>query len=215
MKKLALAAALAATTSAALAGGGAMISQQSSTSYYAGMNGGISIVRGVWNEPVQMFNNTRPIRNGFNVGGFAGVRFNDNYHFDGSFDFIRNTYSSEAKNLTSVATHTDSYLFMFSAYYDMPQLSMANLTPYVGTGIGLMRTNAANLDITSISNQPVPVPVVYHRNHLAIQFATGLNYELNNNIAIGVGYRFINTFTRYFNTYYNLANASLTYKFSM
>lgn len=190
MKKTLLAVAVAASSVTAFAGGAAPVAQSAFAPFYAGMNGGVSMARGS--------DFARSLNTGFNVGGFMGYRFNENMRVDGSFDYIRHGYNADS---LSPSGHINNYLLMANAYYDVTQVNMSGITPYVGAGMGWLHGSDSNL---SNSN-----------NAFAWQLATGVNYDFSSNMALGVGYRFVGARVSKQNFYLNLINASLTYKFAM
>ena len=198
MKKIILSVALATASLTALAGGSTPVAQSSFSPFYAGVNGGAAIPSGNFAGP--MFNT------GFNLGGFAGYRFNENMRADLSIDYIRNAFS----DLTSA--HANQVAVLANAYYDITQVNMAGLVPYVGAGLGWVHAS------WSISGASLS------QNAFGWQLATGVNYNFSPNMGLGLGYRFLATrlgangnfgLDSAQTGYSNLINASLTYHFSM
>ena len=193
MKKTILSVALAAASLTALAGGSTPVAQSSFSPFYAGVNGGANILSG---KDVIHFNT------GWNVGGFLGYRFNENIRADLSLDYIRNAYSKDYKP----SVYFYQYATLVNVYYDITQLSIAGLVPYVGAGLGWVYSSSNEVD-------------TFHYNGIGWQLATGMNYNVAPNMSLGLGYRFLANHSTYnggANTAdNNLINASLTYHFSM
>lgn len=197
MKKIILSVALATASLTALAGGSTPVAQSSFSPFYAGVNGGAAIPSG---------QGSSALNTGFNLGGFAGYRFNENMRADLSVDYIRNAYT----DLTSA--HLNQVAVLANAYYDITQVNMAGLVPYVGAGLGWVHVSQS---LNSVSQS---------QNAFGWQLATGVNYNFSPNMGLGLGYRFLATrlgangnFTgdSAQTGYSNLINASLTYHFSM
>ena len=192
MKKIILSVALAAASLTALAGGSTPVAQSSFSPFYAGVNGGVAIPSGNFSG---FYYNT-----GFNLGAFAGYRFNQNIRSDVSFDYVRSTRSGETSEYV-----TQSALLM-NAYYDMTQVNVGGMVPYLGGGLGWVHATCSHLNHDS-------------ENSFGWQLGTGVNYNISPSMGLGLGYRLLRyRFTERRQTstgYNNLINASLTYHFSI
>ena len=207
MKKIILSVALATASLTALAGGSTPVAQSSFSPFYAGVNGGAAIPSGNFAGPM--------LNTGFNLGGFAGYRFNENMRADLSIDYIRNALSNDYLRTNGLTSgHANQVAVLANAYYDITQVNMAGLVPYVGAGLGWVHASVSGSGFDTVS-----------QNAFGWQLATGVNYNFSPNMGLGLGYRFlatrlgangnINDEASAQTGYSNLINASLTYHFSM
>ncbi|HUB95887.1 MAG TPA: OmpA family protein [Stellaceae bacterium] len=139
---------------------------------------------------------------GFIIGGALGYKMGP-WHFEINTDYRNNgvdglsltnpgvlpvasgSQFGHAGNVTSLAD-------MINATYDLPWMPMANLTPYVGAGVGaaIVRLNS----ITGNAGAPISAP---NTNDAvpAIQGIVGLRYDFDPVRSISLEYRFINGFS--------------------
>lgn len=194
----------------------AFAAAQNNSGVYVNINGGANIYSNSKSdfEPLN--------RTGWDIGGALGYRFNDNVRAEAQFTYLRNTgddqigyipvdfFQYAPASLTDIARN--QYVYLANLYYDFGCFN--NFVPYVGVGAGLARVNDhAKLNAFGLSKT-----LDESQNNFAAQGTLGINYLINEHVALGVNYRFLPVFVSgddndNKNIYNNLFGASLTFSF--
>jgi len=126
------------------------------------------------------------IRLGGSVG--AGYHFNDWFRMDAALGYLGSDYANLTVNtLTASASHS-AWTGMLNAYVDLG--TVAKFTPYVGAGIGLMHTRH-NMRIVDTAPPTVDVGYSTRQYRFAYSAEAGINYRINKNVSVDLGYRFL------------------------
>lgn len=139
----------------------------------------------------------------------AGYRFNNWFRVDGTLEYRGGAsvgVSDSIYNPFAGGTQTNTYkgnlssmVALFNAYVDLGTWNC--LTPYLGAGIGVARNEISGLTDQGIvfANQPFgPVSPTLgtagsgDETGLAWALMAGLGYEVNKNLTLEVGYRYLN-----------------------
>lgn len=119
-------------------------------------------------------------------GGTIGVNDRVNFVGPGGVYQLSNTYKG---NLTSIVT-------LFNAYVDLGTWNC--LTPYIGAGIGWASNRVSGLTDQGIVNGPgftaptLGVGATGDSSNVAWALMAGVGYEVNKNLTLELGYRYLN-----------------------
>ncbi len=127
--------------------------------------------------------------NAFVGGGGVGYQYNDMFRMDVTADWA-------GKYEIAPGAEISTTTLLGNAYYDFANDSM--FTPYVGAGVGYGWVNGNG---------------VSDKSGLALGVATGVAFDLTNNLAVDVGYRFRDIMTSGADTQEHQATVGLRVKF--
>jgi opacity protein-like surface antigen len=125
--------------------------------------------------------------------GKSGIGVNDNLSFQG-FTTINqtNTYRGDLS----------SFVGMANAYVDLGTFcALGCLTPYVGAGVGLARNEISGVTDQGVQNFPLlggtSSPTFGYaannsKTNVAYALMAGVGYEINKNLTLELGYRYLN-----------------------
>ena len=191
MKKLAMLAGAASLTLAlsAFAGGPEVAPAAPACNWYVGVDGGVSVNA---NDSGIFATDT-----GWNIGGQLGYKYQQ-FKVELGLRYIRNTFKVNSNADQNVG------LIMVNGLYNIPLGNQFSAD--IGGGIGY-----ANY---SINNNVLGASV--STDEFAYQGIVGLNYHLNDNMAIGLGYHIIGFSNPVASgqLWTNLFNATFSYCFS-
>ena len=204
-----------------LGSGAAQAQSQAATGWYAGVLGGLNLAEEAnadTRDPGLALGKLSSLtgadaaithKRGWGAGGLAGYAFGA-FRLQADIIFRRNVFDTTTiTGAEAVASgHVSSLAPMFSALYDIPTGS--RLVPYVGAGVG-----ASRLTVSSGSAKESKWGFAY-------QGIAGLRVDLNQNLAVGVEYRYLASPQRDFNEnslrnygeHSHSAFLSLTYRFA-
>jgi opacity protein-like surface antigen len=154
-----------------------------------------------------LFNKTE--ESAFFVGAGVGYRFNNWFRVDGTFEYrgagaigvndrLYNPYANGTQTNTYKA-NMSSMVALFNGYVDLGTWNC--LTPYIGAGIGVARHRVTGLTEQGIvyANEPFgPIsPTLGYategeNTNLAWALMAGVGYEINKNLSLELGYRYLN-----------------------
>lgn len=145
----------------------------------------------------------------FFAGIGAGYRFNNWFRVDGTLEYRGGGsigVNDSIYNPFALGNQTNTYkgnlssmVALFNAYVDLGTWNC--LTPYLGAGIGVARNQISGLSDQGIvfANQPFgPVSPTLgvassgDKTGLAWALMAGVGYEVNKNLTLEVGYRYLN-----------------------
>ena len=124
------------------------------------------------------------IRFGGSIG--AGYHFTDWFRLEGELGFMGlDRARIDAPPLTASASH-NAWSGMLNAYADLG--TVAKFTPYVGAGVGLLRTQHS----LRVQDPTVPLDVAVSGTQYRFAYSAmaGVAYRLTDNLSLDVGYRF-------------------------
>lgn len=126
------------------------------------------------------------------VGAGLGYRVNDNIRTDVTLGY-RGWYQASGGvpvNATTVNASADikSFVGLVNAYYDIGHYN--RFTPYVGGGIGFSNNM---VDTTNFSIGSIPLGNInsHSNTSLAWQLGAGTAVDITSNLALDIGYRYI------------------------
>ncbi|MCL5261671.1 MAG: porin family protein [Gammaproteobacteria bacterium] len=186
MKKLLIVSAIALISTSAFA--------DENSGPYVNVNGGVNLIGSSSDAFSDNMN-----RAGLDVGGALGYRFNENFRAEAAFNYLRNT-AKVSDDITF-----SQYLYMANVYYDFGNFN--NFVPYVGVGAGCAH-QVSKVTVSGMSEE-------YSKNSFAAQGIIGVDYKINQNVALGVNYHFLPVFLTdpSEKIYNNLLGASITFSF--
>lgn len=139
----------------------------------------------------------------------AGYRFNNWFRVDGTLEYrggatvgVSDTIFNPFANGTQTNTYQgnlSSMVALFNAYVDLGTWNC--LTPYLGAGIGVARNRITGMTDQGIvfANEPFgPVSPTLgtagsgDKTGMAWALMAGVGYEVNKNLTLEVGYRYLN-----------------------
>lgn len=134
------------------------------------------------------FLNIQPMTN-IRVGGGvgAGYHFNEWFRMDGQLAFIGSDYANIRVNPLEASASRSAWTGMLNAYVDLG--TIAKFTPYLGAGVGLMRTK----NTMTLRDPRVPVDATDTNTNYRFAYSAeaGVSYRVTNNVSVDVGYRFL------------------------
>jgi opacity protein-like surface antigen len=123
------------------------------------------------------------------LGLTGGYRFNDMFRADLSFDY-RTGYSvstSQPGNIAIYKANINALTFMANGYVEPVRLGP--FKPYVGVGVGAAIVTSSNASAFFIG-YTTPDPLAGQtQTNFAWQVSAGIAYEVNDRVAIDLGYR--------------------------
>lgn len=175
------------TSVACLFAASAQAQQCCGDSYYVGALGGLNFASNIHHHNTKVTTNP-----GYLVGATVGTEICDCFRVEGEFAFRSNSIHSIKRTIVNdenseslrakPSTHLRTYSLMANAYYDLD--CGYCVRPYVGAGIGYGWTK---LNINKENLQ-------YHAKHkrFAWQAMVGADYDVCQDITVGVEYRYFN-----------------------
>lgn len=123
------------------------------------------------------------------AGDFGfGYRFNDNLRSDLTFEFLTShKVTGQPNAFAKDSLNQDSFAVMANGYYDI--IRYAGLTPYIGAGIGIARTNsdAGLRNLGGVSTFSYGKSATYG---LAAAAMAGIAIDIGHGMQADLGYRF-------------------------
>lgn len=189
--------------------------------------GGLSLLNSSKNKG-SVLNIDSDYKSGYAIGGAIGKKINQNIkveaeisYKDNDADSLTITNSGQLNGLSAKASGDVSALsFMANAYLDAKNIGIFTennpFSPYIMGGVGYAKLDAdVNSGGVKIVNDSATA--------FAYQVGAGINYEINKNVTVDVGYRYFATnevsmkdsINEPFKTQYknNLILASVSYSF--
>lgn len=138
-----------------------------------------------------VFYNNTSYHNGYNVGVRAGYQSNP-IRYEVEYTYLTATTSSFNANFvpqTGIYGSTSGNIFMANLYYDFPDMLPA-ISPFLGVGIGY-----AALENRLVSSGPAVGGAFFGAsgNAFAYQATAGLTYNVTENYAANLAYRYMAT----------------------
>ncbi|TWU33279.1 outer membrane protein [Novipirellula artificiosorum] len=126
---------------------------------------------------------------GWAIGGALGRRIGNGFRAELEFAFRSNTADTFVAPRGRVAGewsgHSFAYSGMGNVYYDVCDLQVAGITPYIGGGIGLAVVDA---DFESLG-----LPIEIQDAAFAYQAIVGATKQLNRSVDLFAEYRYVGT----------------------
>ena len=182
--------------------------------WYSSAFGGYAWVPGNVNTTTLGLTRSNTVyQSGFDAGGNLGFKSNP-MRYEGELTYIKanlNKFDINGIRQTTPTGFTNAALGLANVYYDFPGLTAA-LQPFLGAGIGYAWVQS-KLDSTG----PFGISSFSNSNSVfAYQATGGLTYNLAENYALSMGYRYVATthasdLGQMFQAH--LANVGATYRF--
>jgi opacity protein-like surface antigen len=126
----------------------------------------------------------------FGAGVGAGYHFTDWLRADAQIGFLGMDYANATVGTRTASASHSAWTGMVNAYVDLG--TFAKFTPYVGAGVGMMRTQHA-ITVTDTAAPANNVAISTTQYGFAYSAEAGVAYRLTNNLSIDLGYRFLSS----------------------
>jgi opacity protein-like surface antigen len=197
----------------------------STTGFYNTVSAGMVLPSTLKEESLPVKFNT-----GYQLGVAAGYQWPQQLwigHVRTEVAYLRNSASPkdntfEQAGFSASKAKLNLNAFMLNNYYDMNQLSYANISPFVGFGLGLGEANfASTLSLPETKLLPkgdIKTNVKDDSLRFVYTLTAGVNYQVCSHISTSVAYQFLGTTSKKIlgmetNYHSNSINAALTYHF--
>ena len=183
--------ALLATSAIALLGAG---QAQAGDGFYISVLGGANFQQSKTATPLFFTSDTLSPDTGFLIGGAVGVhadRWLKGLRAEVEASYRRNNFHGSWGSFLSegvLHANTSTFAVMANVWYDI-DIGM-KWKPYVGGGAGWARAHADGALITTSGAGTNTEPFSVDRSGFAWQLGAGLNYEVQDGVKLGLGYRF-------------------------
>jgi opacity protein-like surface antigen len=126
------------------------------------------------------------------VGGGVGWRFSPNLRGDITFDYRPDFDQTTSFGIGPGAkSGLHNWTLMANGYYDFTIDAIQPLVPYIGGGIGVAQ-NSVNGVSVAVPGTGIASLSGRDTNQFAWQLSAGVSYNFTPNMALDVGYRYLN-----------------------